>query len=140
MKIFDWFAMVIAVIGGFISERLGGFDGILIALVTLIVLDYLTGVIKAICTKTLSSDVGFKGLAKKILILIIVAVSVVVQCLIPNVPIRAIVIMFYICNEGISILENAASILPIPEKLKSLLLQLRDKNKQEDNDNDNNAV
>lgn len=139
MKVFDWIAMVLAVIGGFISERLGGFDTLLIALVTLIVLDYATGIIKAIIIKQLSSDIGFKGLAKKILILIIVAVAVCIETLIPETPIREIVIIFYICNEGISILENASEILPIPDKLKSVLLQLRGKN-TEDNDNDNNAV
>lgn len=88
------------------------------------VLDYLTGVIKAVYTKNVSSEVGFKGLLKKITILIIVALSNVLQQITgDNVTIREIVIMFYIANEGISVLENVAVIYPrMPQKLKDILL------------------
>ena len=94
---------------------------------THVVLDYLTGVIKAVYTKNVSSEVGFKGLIKKITILIIVALSNVLQQITgDNVAIREIVIMFYIANEGISVLENVAVIYPrMPQKLKDILLQLR---------------
>ena len=97
------------------------------SLLVLVVLDYATGFIKGIYTKTLSSDIGFKGLLKKFLIFIVVSASVIIQRLINDaIPLREVVIMFFICNEGISLLENAAEIIPIPQKLKDILLQLRD--------------
>ena len=118
-KIFNWTSTVIGIVGGW--------DSILWALLVIMVLDYLTGVIKAVYTKNVSSEVGFKGLLKKITILIIVALSNVLQQITgDNVAIREIVIMFYIANEGISVLENVAVIYPrMPQKLKDILLQLR---------------
>ena len=102
------------------------------ALISLIVLDYLTGIIKSIYIKALSSELGFKGLLKKILILIIVALSVIIQKTINNsVPIREIVIVFFICNEGLSIIENASEFVPVPEKLRTVLLQLNKQNEEE---------
>ena len=94
------------------------------------VLDCLTGVIKAIYTKTMSSEIGFKGLLKKITVLIIVALSNVLQQITgDNVAIREIVIMFYVANEGISVLENVAVIYPqMPKAIKDILLQIRDSN------------
>lgn len=94
------------------------------------VLDCLTGVIKAIYTKTMSSEIGFKGLLKKITILIIVALSNVLQQITgDNVAIREIVIMFYVANEGISVLENVAVIYPrMPKGIKDILFQIRDSN------------
>lgn len=105
----------------------GAWDKLLYTLMVLIVLDYALGIIKAVYTKTLSSEIGFKGLLKKIAMLVIVALANTIQNLMGgNVAVREIVIMFYIANEGISILENAAVILPqMPEKLKDILLQLR---------------
>ena len=96
----------------------------------IMVLDCLTGVIKAIYTKTMSSEIGFKGLLKKITILIIVALSNVLQQITgDNVAIREIVIMFYVANEGISVLENVAVIYPrMPKAIKDILLQIRDSN------------
>ena len=110
-----------------ITAIFGQWDSILWALLVIMVLDYLTGIIKAIYTKTMSSEIGFKGLLKKITILIIVALSNVLQQITgDNVAIREIVIMFYIANEGISVLENVAVIYPrMPQKLKDILLQLR---------------
>ena len=100
------------------------------ALLVIMVLDCLTGVIKAIYTKTMSSEIGFKGLLKKITILIIVALSNVLQQITgDNVAIREIVIMFYVANEGISVLENVAVIYPrMPKAIKDILLQIRDSN------------
>ena len=132
MKDFNIFSVISSLFMGVLTFVFGGFDMLLKALVTLIILDYITGIIKSIYVKKLSSEVGFKGLLKKILILIIVALSVVIQKTINNsVPIREIVIVFFICNEGISIVENAAQFIPIPEKLKAILLQIRKQNEEE---------
>lgn len=132
-KLFNAISVFAGVTGGIVASLLGAFDKILWALLILMIIDYVSGIIKAVYTKTLSSEIGFKGLLKKITILIIVALANVVQVLTDgNIAIREIVIMFYIANEGISILENAAVILPnMPEGLKNILLQLRG----DDNDN-----
>lgn len=128
MKEINLFSAIGGVAGGILTFMFGGFDAILKALAVLVILDYITGVIKGIYTKTVSSDTGFKGLLKKILIFIVVAVAVIIQHLVDDaVPLREITIMFFICNEGISILENAAEFIPVPQKLKDILLQLRDK-------------
>lgn len=117
-----------AVLSAASSANSSAADAILYALVVLIVLDYITGVLKAIVTKKLSSAAGFHGLIKKIMILIVVATAVTVQSVIGSaVPLREIVIMFFLCNEGISILENGSEFVPIPKKLKETLIQLRDK-------------
>lgn len=130
MKIFNWFSIVGALVGGFLCDLLGGNDVILRALIALVILDYITGVLKAIVTKTLSSAVGFKGLIRKIVIFIVVATAVIVQNVLGNaIPLREIVIIFFVCNEGISLLENASEFVPIPDKLKDTLIQLREKGK-----------
>jgi toxin secretion/phage lysis holin len=127
-KMFNGISIVGGLVGGFLCQWLGGWDVILKALVVLIVLDYITGVLKAIVTKTLSSQVGFIGLIRKIVIFIVVATAVTVQTVVGDaIPLREIVIIFFICNEGISLLENASEFVPIPEKLKNTLIQLRDK-------------
>lgn len=116
----------------------GGFDILLKALIILVILDYVTGLIKGIYKKELSSETGFKGLLKKILIFIVVVVAVVVQRLINDaIPIRETVIAFFICNEGISILENAAEFIPIPNKLKDILFQLRHSDEGEKENEEN---
>lgn len=129
-KIFNWTSTVIGIVGGFFVAIFGQWDSILWALLVIMLLDYLTGVIKAIYTKTMSSEIGFKGLLKKITILIIVALSNVLQQITgDNVAIREIVIMFYVANEGISVLENVAVIHPrMPKAIKDILLQIRDSN------------
>jgi len=128
-KIFNWISIVGGIVGGFLCKALGGWDVILTALVSLVVLDYVTGILKAIYTKTLSSAVGFKGLIRKAIIFVVVATAVIVESVIGNaIPLREIVIIFFVCNEGISLLENASQFIPIPDKLKETLIQLRDKN------------
>lgn len=126
-KIFNILSISVGTIGGITAYLFGAFDTILITLLIVMVLDYISGIIKAVYTKKLSSHIGFHGLLKKIVILIIVALSTVIQRLMGNnIMIREIVIMFYITNEGISILENTAEVSPnMPEKLKEILLQLR---------------
>lgn len=127
-KLFNWISIIFGLIGGFFVNLLGGYDTILKALLILIVADYITGLIKGIYMKKLSSEIGFKGILKKFTMLIVVVVSVVMQRLIGNaVAVREIVIMFFICNEALSLLENAAVMIPIPQALKNVLLQLRDK-------------
>ncbi len=116
-------------IGGYLGYVLGGHDGFLYALIAFVVIDYFTGVMLAIINRKLSSAIGFKGIFKKVMIFMMVAIGHTVDAyLIKNSgAIRTAVIFFYISNEGISILENSANIgLPIPNKLKKTLLQLKD--------------
>lgn len=126
-KIFNAISIITGIVGGVAASLFGSWDKLMWALVILMILDYITGVIKGVYTKRLSSDIGFKGLLKKITILAVVALSHVIGELTgDNIAIREIVIMFYIANEGISILENAAVLMPnMPEGLKKILLQLR---------------
>lgn len=120
----------ISTILGIIVYYLGGMDILLKTLLILIVFDYFTGIVKGICNKQLSSLVGFSGISKKVFMLIIVATAFLIQQAVSlDFPIREIVVMFFIGNEGISILENSAEIgVPIPEKLREILYQLKDTN------------
>ncbi|MSA03376.1 holin [Lactonifactor sp. BIOML-A3] len=118
-----------AAMGGFVGWFLGGFDGFLYALMVFVIVDYLTGVMVAVLEKKLSSEVGFRGIFKKILIFCLVAIGHIIDThIIQNGSVlRTAVIFFYLSNEGISILENVAMIgLPVPEQLKSVLQQLKD--------------
>ncbi|MGN0405347.1 MAG: holin family protein [Bariatricus sp.] len=127
-KLFNWISIVFGFVGGLFSYWLGGWDILLKTIVFLAVVDYITGLIKAVYLKQLSSEIGFKGLLKKIVMFIVIAVAFVIQQLIGGtVPLREVVIMFYIANEALSLLENAAIFIPIPDKLRDVLLQLRDK-------------
>lgn len=125
----DEFALIIksgaAVVGGFLAYWLGGIDQLLTALIAMVVMDYLTGLLSAWHNKALSSRIGFRGIAKKIMTLAIIALACTVEGL-AGVPLREITIMFFIVNEALSILENAAEIgLPLPPKLKAVLKQLK---------------
>jgi len=124
-KWFNRLSVAFGYIGGIICYFLGGWDKLLSTLITLIVIDYGTGVIKAMYKHELSSSVGFRGILKKVIMLTFVIACVALQNVI-NLPIREIVIMFFICNEGISIIENTGEIIPIPDKLKNVLQRLRD--------------
>ena len=132
--------MAVAAIGGWLGYFLGGMDGLMIALIIFMVLDYITGLMCAITDKKLSSAVGFKGICKKVLILMLVGVANVVDIHIVGTgsALRSAVICFYLSNEGLSLLENAAHIgLPIPDKMKDVLAQLHgreDKSNDEKND------
>ncbi len=120
--------------GGWLGWVLGGWDGFLYALVTFVVIDYLTGIMVAVLEKHLSSEVGARGIFKKVLIFALVAVGHIIdtQVISNGSAVRTAVIFFYLSNEGISIIENTAKIgLPIPEKLKLVLEQL---NKEEKSD------
>lgn len=127
-KLFNYISVVGGFLGGIIVSLLGGLDKIIVALLILMLLDYITGLIKSFYNKELSSKIGFKGLLKKVLILVIVAVAVIAEQHLGIPAVREIVIMFFAVNEAISILENASQMgLPIPIKLKKALLQLRSK-------------
>ena len=119
-----------AAIGGWLGYFLGGFDGLLYALIAFMVVDYITGVMCAIVDKTLSSAVGFKGICRKVLILALVGIAHILDTNIigDGSVLRTTVIFFYISNEGVSLLENAAHLgLPIPEKMKEILAQLHNR-------------
>ena len=122
--------MAIATVGGFCGWFLGGFDGFLYALIAFAVIDYLTGVMCAINDKTLSSAVGFRGICRKVLIFAMVGLANILDIYIlgEGSVLRTAVIFFYLSNEGVSMLENAAHLgLPIPEKMKSILAQLHNR-------------
>lgn len=128
-KTFNLFSIIGGTVGGFIVSLFGGWDYMLYTIILFAILDYLTGILKAVYKKELSSEIGFKGIVKKVMIFVVIAVAVSVQRVINNaIPLREIVIVFFICNEALSILENAAEFTSIPPQLKSVLLQLRDKN------------
>jgi len=128
-----WMQCAFAAIGGFMGWFLGGFDGFLYALLVFVIIDYLTGIMLAVIQKKLSSEVGFKGIFKKVLIFCLVAIGHIIDTHLLNQGsiIRTAVIFFYLSNEGISILENAALIgLPVPQKLKDILEQLKEKKEE----------
>ena len=128
MKYFNWISNISAIIMGAISYLLGGWDILVISLLIMMVLDYVSGIVKGLYKKELSSKTGLKGILKKIMILTIVCLSVLCEKI--GIPaIREITIVFFAVNEGLSILENAAEMgLPIPETIKEALLQLRETN------------
>ncbi len=122
--------LIFAGVGGWLGYFLGGCDGLLYALIAFVVVDYVTGVMCAAADKKLSSEVGFKGIAKKVLIFLLVGIANIldVQVIGSGSVLRTAVIFFYISNEGVSLLENAGHLgLPIPEKLKDILAQLHDR-------------
>lgn len=126
-------------IGGWLGYFLGGCDGLIIALVIFVAVDYLTGVLCAIADKKLSSEVGFKGIARKVLIFLLVGVANIldVEVIGTGSILRTAVIFFYLSNEGISLLENAAHLgLPIPSKLKAALEQLHDRAEEKKEDDE----
>ena len=126
--------VAITAVGGWIGWFLGGVDGMLIALIVLMALDYISGVMCAIEDKKLSSAIGFKGIAKKVLILMLVGVANILDVNVVGggAILRGAVICFYLSNEGLSLLENAAYLgLPIPDKLREILAQLHERSKKE---------
>lgn len=133
-EIWSWIQTAFTVLGGLLGWFLGGFDGFLYALVALMVADYITGVMCAIVEKKLSSEIGFKGIFKKVLIFILVGVGHLIDTNLigDGGVLRTAIIFFYCSNEGVSMLENAGRLgLPIPEKLKDILVQLHNKGGKE---------
>lgn len=140
-KVWNVLSGVFAVIGLWLGLFIGPVNGLLIALIVFVITDYITGLASAIVRKELSSSVGFKGLARKILIFLIVGIANVLDVYVlgANAVLRTAVILFYMANEGLSIIENAGEIgLPIPKKLKEVLAQLRKKSGEEEKDGQDN--
>ena len=126
-----------AAVGGWLGYFLGGCDGLLYALLAFVVIDYLTGVMCAINDRTLSSEVGFRGICRKVLIFLMVGIANIldVHVIRTGSVLRTAAIFFYISNEGISLLENSAHLgLPVPKKIKAVLEQLH---ARADSDTDN---
>ena len=122
--------LVFAAVGGWLGYFLGGCDGLLYALVAFVAIDYITGVMCAISDKTLSSEVGFRGICRKVLIFLLVGIGNIIDVQVLGSPgvLRTAVIFFYLSNEGVSLIENAAHLgLPVPDKLKAVLEQLHDR-------------
>ncbi len=129
--------LIFTAVGGWLGYFLGGCDGLLIALVVFTSVDYITGVMCAVADRKLSSEVGFKGICRKVLIFLLVGIANIldVQVIGTGSVLRTAVIFFYISNEGVSLLENAAHLgLPIPEKMKEVLEQLHDRAENEKGD------
>lgn len=134
-NIFNWIRAFFAAIGGLVGAFLGGWDGFLYALTTFVVVDYLTGIMAAFVKKELSSEVGFKGICRKVFIFMLVGIGHIIDTKLigEGGVVRTAVIFFYVSNEGISIIENAAIIgLPVPQKLKDVLAQLKGGDDNED--------
>jgi len=127
--------LIFAGIGGWLGWFLGGCDGLLYALLAFVVVDYITGIMCAVSDHSLSSEVGFKGICRKVLIFLLVGIGHILdaQVIGTGSVLRTAVIFFYISNEGVSLLENAAHLgLPVPEKIKAVLEQLHDRAEKED--------
>lgn len=127
--------LIFTAVGGWLGWFLGGCDGLLYALIAFVVIDYITGVMCAVVDHKLSSGVGFKGIFKKVLIFLMVGLGHVLdaQVIGTGSVLRTAMIFFYISNEGVSLIENAAHLgLPIPEKLKAVLEQLHDRAEKEE--------
>lgn len=125
--VWNMIQFTLTLIGGWIGWFLGGMDGLIYALIAFVAIDYLTGVMCAIDDCTLSSEVGFRGICRKMLIFCLVAIGHIIDSTViqSGSTLRTAVIFFYLSNEGISILENAGHLgLPIPKKLKAILEQL----------------
>ena len=121
----EWGAVVSA--AGTAFSYVCGWDGAIEALLFLMLIDYISGVMAAYINPNLSlnSQRGFKGICKKIMIMLLVAVAHIVDRAVGQAMAQAIVVWFFIGNEGLSIIENAAKAgLPVPEKLKQTLEQL----------------
>ena len=120
--------LIFTAIGGYIGYFLGGFDGLIYALVAFVVIDYITGLMAAVIEKKLSSSIGFRGIFKKVLIFTLVGIGHTIDfhLIEKGSAVRTAVVFFYLSNEGLSIIENASKVgLPIPEKLRVVFTELR---------------
>lgn len=134
-EFWNFIQLIFTAIGGWLGYFLGGCDGPLYALIAFVVVDYITGIMCAVIDQKLSSEVGFKGIFKKVLIFLLVGIANIldVQVIGTGCVLRTAIIFFYISNEGVSLLENAAYLgLPVPEKIKTVLEQLHNRSESED--------
>ncbi len=140
MKLFwNTIQFAFAAVGGWLGWFLGGCDGLLYALIAFVVIDYATGVMCAIVDRKLSSTVGFKGIFKKVLIFLLVGIGHILDTYVigSGSVLRTATIFFYLSNEGVSLIENAAHLgLPIPAKLKAVLEQLHDRAEKDGENNE----
>lgn len=123
----NYLKTIVALFGGTLGWLFGGFDSLIYALMAFVVLDYITGVLLAFYTKKISSEIGFKGICKKVIIFILVALGNIIDQYIIGTgsSLRTMLIMFYLANEGISIIENVGLMgLPIPQQLKEAIQKL----------------
>ncbi|MVB12098.1 Bacteriophage holin family protein [Caprobacter fermentans] len=130
-KVLDDYKIALACMGGVLGWLFGGFDSLIYALIAFVALDYVTGVLLAIREKKVSSEIGFHGICKKVMIFVLVTLGHVIDQYVigSGSSLRTMLIMFYLSNEGISIIENASEMgIPIPDKLKDVLQQLSKKN------------
>ena len=131
--------LVFAVIGGWLGWFLGECDGLMYALIAFVIADYVTGVMCAVSDKQLSSEIGFKGICRKVLIFVLVGMANILDMHVigTGCVLRTAVLFFYISNEGVSVLENAGHLgLPVPARLLNVLEQLHEDAEQEDIDNE----
>lgn len=127
--------LIFSALGGWLGYFLGGCDGLLYTLLAFTAMDYITGVMCAVNDHTLSSEVGFRGICRKVLIFMLVGIANILDADVVGTGsvLRTAVIFFYISNEGVSLLENAAHLgLPVPEKIKTVLEQLHDRAEKEE--------
>ena len=127
--------LIFSALGGWLGYFLGGCDGLLYTLLAFTAMDYITGVMCAVNEKTLSSEVGFRGICRKVMIFMLVGIANILDADVVGTGcvLRTAVIFFYISNEGVSLLENAAHLgLPVPEKIKTVLEQLHDRAEKEE--------
>lgn len=127
--------LIFSALGGWLGYFLGGCDGLLYTLLAFTAMDYITGVMCAVNDKTLSSEVGFRGICRKVMIFMLVGIANILDADVVGTGcvLRTAVIFFYISNEGVSLLENAAHLgLPVPEKIKTVLEQLHDRAEKEE--------
>lgn len=137
MDVWKSIQAALTVVGGALGYFVGGLDGLMIVLLMFMVIDYITGILCAIKEGTISSKAGFNGICKKILILVLVGMSNMldVYVLQSGSMLRTAALFFYVSNEGISILENAGKLgLPVPSKIKNVLAQLHDRAEDESSD------
>ena len=121
-------------VGAVVGFMYGEVTGLFWALIAFMALDYITGVVVAAINKQLSSEVGFRGLAKKLMILVFVSLGHIADMyVLGGTPVAmSAVMLFYIANEGLSIIENAGNLgLPVPKKLKDIMVQLKKESEEE---------
>lgn len=127
MNVVNIIKTILTAIITWIGWLIGGYDTMMIALLLFMIIDYLSGVMCAVLNKKLSSKIGFKGIFKKIMIILLVGITNLLGQATGIDGLRYIVISFYLANEGISIIENASILgLPVPKKVKDVLEQLKE--------------
>ena len=129
--------LMFTAVGGWLGWFLGGCDGLLYALIAFVAIDYITGVMCAINDHSLSSEVGFRGICRKVLIFLLVGIANILDVNVfgTGIVLRTAVIFFYISNEGVSLMENAAHLgLPVPEKIKVVLEQLHNRAEEKEDE------